>query len=382
MSVKDKYAIVGLGVSRLGKVPGSTSMSLEAEAVQRAIEDAGLRPEQIDGYIYQPGMRGETDDFAPRYLGLQPKFHWAVQAGGASAVSMVQIAVGALEAGLADYVVCAYGMNLLTGQSGIGSMSGATLSAYGMFGPAAVHAISARRHMHEYGTTQEQLGMVAIQTREYAALNPEARYYNQPLTMDGYLGSRMVVEPLHAYDICLISDGGAAFIVTSAERAKDLKQPPVYIMGMGQGHQLLEITRQEEWTKLDVGRAKETAFRMAGIQLSDIDVAELYDCFTITVLMELEGYGFCAAGEAGAFVEAGNLRLDGAIPTNTSGGELSWVYMQGFTPLVEAVRQMRGVCGPRQVKDAEICLVATHGSVTSGTLSPMTIGHGTLIVRR
>jgi acetyl-CoA acetyltransferase len=382
MSISDKYVIAGLGVTRLGRVPEMSAMQLEADAVRRAIADSGVPPKEIDGYIYQPSGARAEDDFVPRHLGLTPRFYWALQAGGSTASAMVHAAIGAIESGLATTVVCAYGANLATGRSGIGGMAGSTLGSFGMFGPAALHALCARRHMHEYGTTNAQLGMVAVTTREYAALNPEAWFYERPMTIDDYFNSRMVVDPLRLLDICLITDGGAAVVVTTSERAKNLPARPVHILGIGQGHQLLQLQSDEQWTRLDVKRAKETAFGMAGINVGDIDVAELYDCFTITVLMELEGYGFCGVGEAGSFVEEGNLRLDGAIPTNTSGGELSWTYMQGFSPLVEGIRQMRGECGPRQVKDANICLVGTHGAVTAGTLNPMSIGHGTLILRR
>lgn len=381
MSIKDKYAIVGLGVTKQGKLPGISALSLEVQAVQLAIEDAGLKRGDIDGYIYQP-TGSIADDFAPRHLGLEPKFFWGLQLGGATAVSMLHAAVGAIETGLANYVVCAYADNLYSRQSSIGGGGAATLSAFGMFGPASSHAMSARRHMQQYGTTSKQLGAVAVQEREYAAINPEAYFYGKPITIEDHQNSRMIVDPLHLMDICLITDGGAAVIVTSIEKARGLRRPPVYIMGIGQGNQLRQVHRQEQWTTLDVGRAKETAFGMAGIDIKDIDVAELYDCFTSTVIMELEGYGFCKKGEGGPFVEAGNLRLDGAIPTNTAGGELAWAYLQGFTPLVEGIRQMRGECGPRQVKDAEVCLVAGHGSIVTQTLTPVSCGHASLILRR
>lgn len=381
MSLKDKYAIAGLGVTKQGRLPGISAMALEAEAAKLAIEDAGLSKKDIDGYIYASSVR-QADDFTVRHLGLEPNFSWGIQLGGATAVSMVHQAVGAIEAGLASCVVCAYGDNLYSGRSGIGGGAAPTSTAFGLFGPASTHAMCARRHMYQYGTTSRQLGAVAVQEREYAAINPEAFMYGKPMTIEDHQNSRMVVDPLHLLDICLITDGGAAVVVTSVEKAKDMKRPLVYIMGMGQGHQMRQVHREEQWTTFDIGRAKEAAFGMASIDVKDIDVAELYDCFTITVIIELEDYGFCKKGEGGPFVEAGNLRLDGAIPTNTAGGELSWAYMGGFTALVEGIRQTRGECGPRQVKDAKTCLVATHGSITFGTLTPMSIGHANLILRR
>lgn len=386
--LRDRYAIAGLGVTQVGKRPGVSARRLQAEAVRQAIEDAGLRRQDIDGYIYQASPSGLfRDDAVPRHLGLPTKFLWQLENGGSSCGAMVAAAVGAIEAGLANHVVCAYGDNSYTatvsGQAspfGTGVGGASLLAVYGLLGAVGPHALEATRHMAVYGTTSEQLGAIAVAQRQRACLNPEATFYGRPITLEDYQYSPMVAEPLRRLDCCLISDGGVALIVTTAERARDLKKPPVYIMGLGQGHQVEGIvSAKEQFTRLGVASARESAFGMAGIGLRDIDVAQLYDCFTITVLLQLEDYGFCDKGEGGAFVDEGHLGPQGKVPINTGGGMLSGWYCEGFTAMSEAVRQLRGECGERQVKDAETCLVTGHGIT-----DPMAGGysHSTVILRR
>jgi acetyl-CoA acetyltransferase len=223
--------------------------------------------------------------------------------------------------------------------------------------------MATRRHMHLFGTTSEQLGAIAISQRNWAQMNPWAQM-RRPLTMEEYLSSRYIAEPLHLFDCCLVSNGGIAVVVTSAERARSLKQPPVYILGMGQASPGgLERTDREPGIYTGAKQSGEIALRMAGIELVDIDICELYDCYTYTVLVTLEDYGFCAKGEGGAFVEDGKLGPGGSLPTNTGGGELSAYYMWGFTPLSEGIVQARGQGGERQVEKNDLVLVSGNGGI-------------------
>ena len=248
-----------------------------------------------------------------------------------------------------------------------------TDAAYGMFGVAGSYAMIARRYMHEYGVTSRQFGAVSVAFRRHASLNPLAQMRN-PITIEDHQNSRWVVEPLHLLDCCLISDGGRALIVTSAERARNLRQPPAYIMGMGQGHPFTTPLQRQSMTVTGAVDSGKTAFAMAGISPRDVDVCAIYDAFSFAVPMQLEDLGFCGKGEGGAFVEEGRIALGGKLPTNTSGGLLSEVYLQGWVGPHEAVRQLRGDCGERQVPGAEIALVTSSGTVMSA--------HATLILRR
>jgi acetyl-CoA acetyltransferase len=297
-----------------------------------------------------------------------------MNAYGSTAGTMIQYACMAIEEGLANVVVLVYADDPLKPSLGASSSySGANVLpltgmgglrlAYGSYGANPSYALAARRHMHLFGTTSEQLGAIAVSQRKWAQMNPWAQM-RKPLTMEDYLNSRYIVEPFHLYDCCLVSNGGIAVILTSTERARSLKQPPVYVLGMGQG-----APGDDQRTDREPGiytGAKQSgvkALRMAGINLSDIDICELYDCYTYTVLVTLEDYGFCAKGEGGAFVEDGKLGPGGSQPTNTGGGELSAYYMWGFTPLSEAVVQARGQGGERQVEKNDLVLVSGNGGV-------------------
>lgn len=367
---RDAHAIVGLGVTRQGRVPGVTSIDLRLEALRLALDDAGLRPQDVGGYVYQPGIvemptYGAAGD-VPKLMGISPRLVWMVQTGGASAIACLLTACAVIDAGVCDYVAVGYGDTALSGATLVGeagSSEADTMGAYGMYSPGADHALAARRHMHVFGTTKEQLGAVALTARAYANLREDAYMHDRPLTLEQYLDARPVADPLGKFDYCLVADGGCALVVTSAERARHHRRP-VLISGVGFGHSTAEGFLGKPYEESAVGTAARTALRTAGVSVEDVDVAQIYDCFTITVLMALEGAGFCGLGEAGPFVEEGNLRLDGRIPTNTAGGELSWSYMQGFTPLTEAVRQLRGEGGPTQVRRAEVCLVTGHGGTT------------------
>ncbi len=369
---KDRFAIAGLGVTALGRLPGRTAASVKAEAVTRAVRDAGLRLSDIDGLIGQADFGADTGAELPRRLGIEPKFFWSLIAGGTSAISAIIAACGAIEAGIARHVVCLCGSTSLSQSVRVGSAAGAvenTNAAYGVFGPAADHALMARRHMHAYGTTPAQLGAVAVTMRANANRRPEAQMYGRPLSIDDYFDAPVVVEPLRRPDCCLVTDGGAAVVVTTAGRARELRPDPVVIMGAGLGHQVGLSYRKRNYVSYAVGTAKETAFREADITLGDIDFAELYEPFSIGVIVQLEDYGFCAKGEGGPFVEAGNVALTGRLPVNTGGGQASWGYLQGYTPLAEAVLQLTDRGGDTQLPGGRICLVTGHGATSDRSMN-------------
>lgn len=392
MAIKrDQFAIVGLGVTEQGWFPDKTHEDLKVDGLRLAIEDAGLKAKDIDGWIYQQGGIDKdiilSGGIVPKILGFDPGFMFSIQSGGASTILAIMAACAALDSGQSNYVAIGYGDTQSHikqfGSSGFfGETERDTNGSFGMFSFIADHALTAQRHMAVFGTTKEQLGSVALTQREYANLRPEAVMHNKKMTMEDYLNSRPIADPLQLFDCCLTANGGCSFIVTTAERAKDLKQPPVYISGFGFGHDLGPIFDRKQYEQWGVKRAKEQALRMAGITIDDIDVAQIYDAFTIAVIMQLEGWGFCEQGEGGAFAEEGNLRLDGRLPTNTAGGELSFGYMQGFTHLAEGVRQMRGQAGPTQVKDAEFCLVTGHGGSTPDGIGHNEYAEAGLILRR
>jgi acetyl-CoA acetyltransferase len=233
---------------------------------------------------------------------------------------------------------------------------------YGDLAAVSHHSFFASRHMHQYGTRPEHLGMVAVSHRQWACKNPQAQLYGRPITLEDYLNSPIIAEPYRMLDMCLVSDGGAAFVITTAERARDLPRKPIYVLGVGFGEAMRELWwEKQNYTTLAVQTAKETAFGHAGISLKDVDVAELYDCFTMEVLMQVEDYGWCAKGEGGPFIAAGNIAPGGTIPVNTGGGLLSGYYMADWTPFTEAVIQLSGQGGERQVPNAKIALVSGHG---------------------
>jgi acetyl-CoA acetyltransferase len=244
---------------------------------------------------------------------------------------------------------------------------------YGLIGPMPYYAMLTRAHMLKYGTTSRQLGEVAVTLRKHACLNPAAQM-RTPVTVEDHQNSRMIADPLHLLDCCLVSDAGRAIIVTSAVRARSLRQPPVYIMGFGQGFVISDLRARPDLTSTGAVPSGQRAFKMAGVTREDIDVLWLYDATTYTVIAQLEELGFCAPGEGGPFVENGRLSIGGKLPTNTSGGMLSEVYVQGWTGIPEIVRQLRGDCGERQVRDAEIGLVTSEGGIMNA--------HSTLILRR
>jgi acetyl-CoA acetyltransferase len=380
MSIAYATAVAGVGTTRFGALPGRSAWSLQAEAVRGALEDAGLARDDVDGLFTEPQFSEPLmlhGHVLGRYLGLKTNYLSTVSVGGATGITLVQQAATAVWAGLCEVAVCVYGENAKTGlpmlfgkaQMGRGQ---ADDLAYGMAGGPVMEARAAMRYKHEYNVTDEMFGSVAIAFRSHASLNPNATY-RDPLTMEEYLASRFVAEPLRVLD-CTIgaSDGGVALVVTGAERARECAKPPAYIAGMGAGHNLDGLKDPAHYTHFAGARSSARAYAMAGLGVEDISVAQLYDCFTSTVLVTLEDYGFCKKGEAGPFALEGNLRLGGALPTNTSGGMLSEANLTGWNHLAEAVRQIRGECGERQVPGAAACVVSGHGGFQAA--------HATLIL--
>lgn len=364
--MRDRGAIVGVGATAQGRLPGATSLSLAVEAFGRALDDAGLRKDQIDGLLTLPG---QTSPEGPQgylrlgeTLGIDPRITGTLQMGGATAGVLVQQAVLAVEAGMATHVACVFGDAAATGGGRFDRAQGwgDSSAIWGYQSAAANSAITASRHMALYGTTSRQLGEIAVACRHHASLNPDA-VMRTPITVDDHQASRWIVEPLHLLDCCLVCDGGVCIIVSSAERARDLRQPPVLIAGMGQAYTTRNLGAPDWWYAPHQKRAVQDAYAMAGVGPRDIDVAQLYDNFTPSVLLWLEHGGFCAPGEAGPFCEGGRIRLGGELPINTAGGNLSESFMEGWLHIVEGVRQMRGQCGPRQVAGAEVGLVTGRG---------------------
>ncbi|MPY56516.1 thiolase family protein [Streptomyces spongiae] len=359
----------------MGKVYGRSAAEFAVEAVTLAAADAGLDLADIDGLLINPGVGGDIGLPLHTALGLRElRLLTEMQGFGSSADGMVQYAALAVHAGMADVVVCVYADAPLREDRGAGATyTGAGRRATGVDAlPAAAglrsapakYALAARRHMERYGTTSEQLGAVALAARQWAALNDRAQMKDRPLTLEDHQSSRMVADPLRLYDCCLVSNGGIAVVVTSAERARALRRPPVYVLGWGQGHPGYPMSRGSTFG-LVTGAAISgpAALKMAGLTLADVDVREIYDCFTYTTLVTLEDYGFCAKGEGGEFVASGAIAPGGSHPTNTGGGQLSSYYMWGMTPLSEGVIQARGDGGVRQAPKADVVLVSGNGGV-------------------
>lgn len=358
--------IAGIGHTAFGRFPNRTALDLEAEAIRRAVSDAGLEKDDIDGLITDPGpAQGVIKGIAPHYLtlgqhlGLDPDYVGSEILGGAASVSSIQRAVMAIEAGLCTVCICVYGDAALSAPGSFAYGRGEE-SVFGLFGAAGLHALAAQRHMALYGTRPEHFAEVAIAARLWAARTPHAQL-RESLDLEGYFASPMVTEPLRRADCCLISDGAAAVVVCAADRMPDLPSRPVHVLGFGQAHSLGTWSSPEHFDRLPAARCGPATLARAGLSISDIDVALLYDCFTIAVLMQLEDYGFCKKGEAGAFVENGRIGPGGELPVNPSGGLMAEGYGGGMMHVIEAVRQLRGEADERQIKDAKIALVSGHG---------------------
>lgn len=374
-------AITGLGLTETGKVYGRRASDFAAEAVRLAAADAGLTTADLDGLLVSAGKSGDLDLSLVETLGLTDlSLCMQLNAFGASAIAMAQTAAYAIGSGAARHVACVFADAPLRPGSSAGSAYrrktstgyADLLAGSGITSTTAYYALAAQRHIARYGTTSEQLGAVAVSQRAWARRNPRAQL-RTPLTVAEHQSSRWIVEPLHLLDCCLVSNGGAAVIVSAADHAADLRQPPVHLWGWGQGHPGYSWERGSEFG-LSTGAVQsgKAAMAMAGVGPGDIGIRELYDCYTYTVVVTLEDYGFCAKGEGGALAASGALGPDGPLPTNTGGGQLSSFYLWGMTPLSEAVVQARGQGGDRQAADRDVVLVSGNGGLLQH--------HSTLIV--
>ncbi|MFJ8820057.1 thiolase family protein [Amycolatopsis thermoflava] len=355
-------AVAGVGTTRFGKLPGHSADDLAGWALREALADAGMDVRDIDGLVACRVTGYES--FASAH-GLQPRWCVPLPAEGRMCGAAIELATAALRTGQCRTVALVYGND--------GRSAGATYGAggtgytaagegygtapeltrpYGMTSPGAFSALMFQRHRHQYGTTEEQLAEVALTFRRHAALNPAA-VMRDPLDLETYLASRYIVEPLHLFDYCLINDGGVAMILTTAERAPDLPRPPVYVRGAAQRAQFLgsDFPPEAFWAGA-IGEAGAESLRQAGIDRADVDGLMLYDNFSPNVLFTLEGLGYCPRGESGRWIQDGRIGLGGELPVNTSGGHLSESYLQGWGLNVEAVRQLRGECGARQIPGA------------------------------
>jgi acetyl-CoA acetyltransferase len=365
MSFRGKVAAVGVGLAGIGEAPGLSHLDLTAMAAKQALDEAGLSFSDVDG-LFAANLQ---NIFAPlnvgEYLGIRPKLSEGTQIGGSSPVAHLIWAALALDAGLIDTALICYGS---TQRSVAGKLLSPSTSEpliyempYGPRYPISSYALSTSRHMYEYGTTREQLADVAVAARQWAALNPDA-FMRGPLTRDEVIDARMICDPFTVRDCCLVTDGAGAVVLTRSDRARDCNREPVYLLGAAMAHWHRQISQLPDLTQTCASETGPRAFEMAGLKPAEIDVLELYDAFSINPIMFLEDLGFCAKGEGGPFVENGGIAPGGRLPVNTNGGGLSCVHpgMYGIFTVIEAIQQLRGDCGDRQVADAKTAI--SHGN--------------------
>ena len=366
--LRGRAAIVGVAESDLGEVPGLTSLDLAGQAAVRALDDAGLELDEVDGLFSASANDVSATLAVGEYLGLRPTYSDATHVGGSSFVSHLLHAAAALEAGLCSTALVVYGSNQRSQGGRLVSLAQplAYETPYRPRAPISMYALAADRHMHQFGTTRRQLAEVAVAARAWASLNPKA-FAREPLSIDDVLASRLISSPLSALDCCLVTDGGAAAVLTRSDRARDLRADAVYVLGVGEAHSHRHISQMPSLVTTPAAESAPRAFQMAGLRVEDVDVAQLYDAFTINTLLFLEDLGFCAKGEGGDFVTDGGIAPGGRLPVNTSGGGLSYCHpgMFGLLMVVEAVRQIRGECGERQSTAHDVALVHGNGGVFS-----------------
>ena len=381
MSLPKSVAIVGVDESdEIGICEGKSSLILHAEAARNALRDAGIDKSEVDGLC----TAGPSIMQLAEYLGIQPSYMDGTTVGGSSFVIQVEHAAAAIEAGLCNVAVITHGemgysARRGTASRGVDPRRYADPEApaaqfelpYGVGGPPSTYALAATRHMHQYGTTHEQLAEIAVATRKWAQLNPKA-FMRDPLSIDDVLSSRWIAYPFHLYDCCLVTDAGGACVIVGADKARSLPKKPVWLLGSGEAMTHQSLINSPDLTQTPARYSGERAFKMAGLARKDIDVVEVYDSFTYTALVTIEELGFCAKGEGGPFLSNQRTAPGGDFPMNTNGGGLSYTHpgMYGMFLIIEAVRQLRGECDDRQVADARTALVnGTGGSLsTTGTL--------------
>jgi acetyl-CoA acetyltransferase len=380
MDLRPAY-IAGVAETPLGEVWDHSELSMAAVAAHEALAEAGMTFADVDA-LFTNYMGEEGTVQLGEYLGIMPHYADSTDLGGAAFEAFVHHAVAAIHAGRCEVALIAYASRQrtrrsrkMTRESDTSSLGAQFELSYGLPGPLGHYAMIAARHMYQYGTTSEQLAEIAVAARAWAALNPKA-WSRDPITVGDVVGSRLICDPLHRLDVCLVTDGGGAAVVTTAERARDAAKRAVRVLGVGESQTHWSIAQMPDLTVTAGAVSGRDAFGMAGIKPSDVDVLEPYDSFTITVLLALEDLGFCAKGEGGAFVEGGRLAPGGALPALTSGGGLSYNHPGAFglLLLVEAVRQLRGEAGDRQVPGAGIAVAHGVGGLMS-TASTVVLGN-------
>lgn len=361
--LRDKIAVVGLANSPFGSFPEHDDYAQMAIAFKAALDDAGLDKSQIDGLItHRLGLYTR----AAEVLGISPDFTVPLLRHGRMCGVAIQNGVNALLTGQAKYVALVYGNNGRSVRDYYGGGAG-LWAPFGMSSPGAEHALLYERYRQKYAVAPEKLATVALTFRKHAQLNPDA-VMKKPLTLDDYMSARFIVEPLRLFDYCLINDGAVVMILTTADRARDLKQPPVYISGVATATNMETVsTPPKDTWRTAMANIRDRIYPMAGIDRADLSGLMIYDNFAPNVFYTLEGYGFCGEGEAPDFIQGGRIALGGDLPVNTSGGHLSESYMQGWALNAEAVRQLRHQCNDRQIKDAAhiqyMCSAAICSSV-------------------
>ena len=375
-SLRGSTSIVGVAEAGLGEVgPGVSALQIAGEASLGALADAGLKPSDVDAVFCHSAFFTFPATTLSEYLGLTPRYVDTTATGGSSFVAHLRHATAAINSGMAEVALIAYGSNQRSQGGFTVSGSNAVPSYEAPFGPrmpVSGYALAAARHMHEYGTTREHLAEIAVAARKWAQLNPAA-FMRDELTIDEVLGARMVSTPLSVRDCCLVTDGAGAVIVTSTERARDLGKPLVPVLSVAEASRHMNISTTPDLTTTAAKESGERAYELAGLTPSDVDVVEVYDAFTINTLLFLEDLGFCAKGEGGEFVSGGGIAPGGRLPVNTNGGGLSYTHpgMYGIFLIIEAVRQLRGEAGDRQVADAHVGLVHGNGGVLSSQVTAL-----------
>ncbi len=381
--MKGRACVVGIGQTEYCRAPGSgmSQLGLQLQAATRAIADAGLKPISIDGIMPFPNL-GSAEAMAASLGCANLRFAATIHTGGAAPVASLNLAAAAVTSGMADYVLLPAGWNgysrtrvRQTVATDVGSIPGGANARdfylpYGFVAPPQWYSIIARRHMHEFATRSEQLGAIAVAMRQHAQRNPNAVMNGRPLTLDDYMASPMLADPYRVLDCCIETDGAAAVVVTSEERARDLRARPVDIVSgaSGQPYPADEITNRKDFFTTGLSIAAPQAFGRAGVTPDDVDVAMIYDCFTFEVLQQLEEMGFCKRGEGGEFVEGGRIAPGGELPVNTHGGLMSEAHVLGMNHIIEAVHQLRGDAGDRQVADSETVVVTGWGDFGDGSI--------------
>jgi len=367
-------AIVGASLGGVPMAPGRSALEILGEAVHGALADAGLKLSDVDGLFTGSSYHFLAGLSVAEYLGVKPKFCEATMVGGSSYVSHLLTAAMALHTGQCEVALICYGSNQGSGFGKLKSMAETPLyeAPYAPRYPISSYALAAARHMHQYGTTREDLAHIAVAARRWAQLNPLA-HARDPLCIEQVLAARMVSDPLSVLDCCLVTDGGGALVLVKSERARDFPKPPVYVLGTAAATWHHQIASMPDLTVTAAAESGPRAFAMAGLSPKDVDVLELYDAFTINTLLFLEDLGFCAKGEGGAFVRDGRIAPGGVLPVNTNGGGLSCCHpgMYGMFLLIEAVQQLRGEAGARQVRGAEVALCHGNGGVLSSQVTAL-----------